>query len=123
MALNDGTADRKPESHALGLGRDKRIENVVQPLGVDAEVFHPRRRTDTLRERLGLAPAARVLVYAGRFAEEKNLPVLLQAFARLGRPYHLLLIGGAHSGRPADNVTMLPYRGDSAELAGLDPGQ
>lgn len=91
---------------------------MLQPLGVDAEVFHPRRRTDALRERLGLAPAARVLVYAGRFAEEKNLPVLLQAFARLGRPYHLLLIGGAHSGRPADNVTMLPYQGDSAELAG-----
>ena len=91
---------------------------MLQPLGVDAEVFHPRRRTDTLRERLGLAAAARVLVYAGRFAEEKNLPVLLQAFARLGRPYHLLLIGGAHSGRPADNVTMLPYRGDSVELAG-----
>lgn len=90
----------------------------LQPLGVDAEVFHPRRRTDTLRERLGLAPAARVLVYAGRFAEEKNLPVLLQAFARLGAPYHLLLIGGAHEGRPAANVTMLPYRGDSVELAG-----
>ncbi|GAC1662954.1 MAG: glycosyltransferase family 1 protein [Steroidobacteraceae bacterium] len=91
---------------------------VLQPLGVDAEVFHPQRRTNTLRARLGLDPATRVLVYAGRFAEEKNLPVLLQAFARLGQPYHLLLIGGAHAGRPAANVTMLPYRGDSVELAG-----
>ncbi len=91
---------------------------VLQPLGVDAEVFHPQRRTDALRERLGLRPGARVLVYAGRFAEEKNLPVLLQAFARLGAPYHLLLIGGAHAGRPAVNVTMLPYRGNSVELAG-----
>jgi alpha-1,6-mannosyltransferase len=59
-----------------------------------------------------------VLVYAGRFAQEKNLPVLLQAFARLGRPYHLLLIGGEQARRPAANVTMLPYRRDSAELAG-----
>jgi alpha-1,6-mannosyltransferase len=91
---------------------------MLQPLGVDTEVFHPQRRTDTLRERLGLARQARVLVYAGRFAEEKNLPVLLQAFARLGAPYHLLLIGGARAARPADNVTMLPYRGDSVELAG-----
>ena len=88
-----------------------------QPLGVDAEVFHPQRRTTTLRERLGLPAGTRVLVYAGRFAEEKNLPVLLQAFARLGAPYHLLLIGGARAARPAGNVTMMPYRRDSVELA------
>jgi alpha-1,6-mannosyltransferase len=88
-----------------------------QPLGVDAEVFHPQRRTATLRERLGLPAATRVLVYAGRFAEEKNLPVLLQAFASLGKPYHLLLIGGARAARPAGNVTMMPYRRDSVELA------
>ena len=56
-------------------------------------------------------------MYAGRFAEEKNLPVLLQAFARLGSPYHLLLIGGERRARPAPNVTMLPYRRDSSELA------
>jgi len=49
---------------------------VHQPLGVDAEVFHPARRSSTLRERLGLPARSRVLVYAGRFAEEKNLPVL-----------------------------------------------
>src|SRR5256885_11770174 len=55
-----------------------------QPLGVDAEVFHPRRRTLALRPLLGLPAQARVLIFAGRFAGEKNLPVLLQAFARLG---------------------------------------
>ena len=90
---------------------------VHQPLGVDAEGFQPQRRGEWLRQRLGLAPAARVLVYAGRFAGEKNLPVLLQAFAQLGSPYHLLLIGGEREGRPAANVTMLPYRCDSIELA------
>src|SRR2546429_9092319 len=51
------------------------------------------------------------------FAGEKNLPVLLQAFARLGAPYHLLLIGGRRAARPAANVTGLPYRRDSRELA------
>ena len=88
-----------------------------QPLGVDADVFHPRRRGDWLRHRLGLASGARVLVYAGRFAGEKNLPVLLDAFARLGAPYHLLMIGGDRERRPASNVTLLPYRRDSVELA------
>jgi alpha-1,6-mannosyltransferase len=90
---------------------------VYQPLGVDAEVFHPRRRTPALRERLRLAPETRLLVYAGRFAEEKNLPVLIEAFAQLGAPYHLLLIGGHRRARPARNVTMVPYRRDSIELA------
>jgi alpha-1,6-mannosyltransferase len=94
------------------------LQQVVhQPLGVDPTVFSPVHRGRPLRERLGLARDARVLVYAGRFAEEKNLPVLLQAFARLGAPYHLLLIGGERSTRPAANVTMIPYRRDSVELA------
>jgi alpha-1,6-mannosyltransferase len=90
---------------------------VYQPLGVDAEVFHPRRRFEGLREKLGLSANSRVLVYAGRFAGEKNLPVLLQAFARLGAPYHLLMIGGDRDARPSDNVTIMPYRRDSFELA------
>ncbi len=89
-----------------------------QPLGVDAQVFSPERRGVPAAERLGLPAHARVLIYAGRFAQEKNLPVLLQAFARLGAPYHLLLIGGEREARPARNVTMLPYRRDSVELAG-----
>jgi alpha-1,6-mannosyltransferase len=88
-----------------------------QPLGVDTDIFHPRRRTLNLREKLGLPPDARILVYAGRFAGEKNLPVLLHAFALLGEPYHLLLIGGGREARPTSNVTMLPYRRDSLELA------
>jgi alpha-1,6-mannosyltransferase len=90
---------------------------VHQPLGVDAKVFNPERRGGALRSWLGLSPAARVLVYAGRFAEEKNLPVLLEAFAHLGAPYHLLLIGGKRRARPAGNVTMIPYRRNSLELA------
>jgi alpha-1,6-mannosyltransferase len=98
--------------HGLG------IWNAVhQPLGVDAEIFTPKRRSDALRRRLGLPASTRLLVYAGRFAREKNLPVLLNAFARLGSPYHLVLIGGDESSRPAANISTLPYRRDSIELA------
>lgn len=97
-----------------GLGVQQAVH---QPLGVDAEVFCPERRGEWLRRRLELSPAARVLVYAGRFAGEKNVPVLLDAFARLGAPYHLLLLGGDREARPAANVTMLPFQRDSIELA------
>ncbi len=99
--------------HSMGVPH-----TLYQPLGVDAEVFHPKRRSTELRAKLGLPPNSRVLVYAGRFAGEKNLPVLLQAFARLGSPYHLLMIGGDREARPTRNVTILPYRRDSLELAG-----
>ncbi len=90
---------------------------VHQPLGVDAEIFRPERRTSELRTRLGLSHEVRLLAFAGRFAGEKNLPVLLHAFARLGHPYHLVLIGGDREARPTHNVSMLPYRRDSLELA------
>lgn len=89
----------------------------LQPLGVDAEIFSPTRRVRDLRRDLNLAPDTRLLAFAGRFAGEKNLPVLLEAFAQLGPHYHLLLIGGGESGRVADNVTKVPYRRDSRELA------
>jgi alpha-1,6-mannosyltransferase len=90
---------------------------VLQPLGVDVEVFHPGHRDQGLRRSLGLEDRVRLLVYAGRFSAEKNLPALRAAFSRLGPDYHLLLIGGAEHARPAGNITLLPYRRDSAELA------
>jgi alpha-1,6-mannosyltransferase len=90
---------------------------LYQPLGVDTNVFRPERRTTGLRKKLGLPGETRILVYAGRFAAEKNLPILLRAFARLGRPYHLLMIGGEVEARPAPNVTIIPYRRDSLDLA------
>jgi alpha-1,6-mannosyltransferase len=88
-----------------------------QPLGVDTGIFSPLRRTLDLRRRLELPDDTRLLVYAGRFSEEKNLHVLRAAMVLLGKPYHLLLIGGGRSARPSHNVSMLPYRRDSIELA------
>jgi alpha-1,6-mannosyltransferase len=89
----------------------------LQPLGVDTAIFAPERRTLDLRRYLGLSEDARLLVYAGRFSEEKNLDVLRAAMALLGGPYHLLLVGGGRSARPSEHITVLPYRRDSLELA------
>jgi alpha-1,6-mannosyltransferase len=90
----------------------------VQPLGVDLETFSPERRGRDLRSELSLPADTRLLVFAGRFSAEKNIPILVDAFGRLGKPYHLLLIGGAERGR-AENVTRLPYCRDNRELAGV----
>jgi alpha-1,6-mannosyltransferase len=57
-------------------------------------------------------------VYAGRFSAEKNIAPLQAAFARLGSGYHLLMVGGGES-RRTGNITVLPYRRDSAALARL----
>jgi alpha-1,6-mannosyltransferase len=69
-------------------------------MGVDAERFHPRRKTaEVRRELLARAAAsenATLLLYAGRLAPEKNLPLLLDLLTILSthRGEYRLLIAG-----------------------------
>jgi alpha-1,6-mannosyltransferase len=99
---------------------DAGIERVVvQPLGVDAETFAPSRGDDQLRARLGLAGNVRLLVFAGRLAPEKNVPELFAMIDVLGAPYHLLVIGGEHVGRPLPRVTLLPYEREPSAMAAM----
>src|SRR4051794_8200439 len=60
--------------HAIGVRHA-----TCQPLGVDVDTFTPERRGRDLRAEFGLSRDARVLVFAGRFSAEKNIPVLLEA--------------------------------------------
>jgi alpha-1,6-mannosyltransferase len=99
------------------LSRSGVSRTALQPLGVDTEIFSPIRRTLDLRRLLELPADARLLVFAGRFSDEKNLDVLRGAMALLGKPYHLLLVGGGRSRHLSENITVLPYRRDSIELA------
>jgi alpha-1,6-mannosyltransferase len=93
---------------------------VHQPLGIDSRVFHPQRGDETLREHLGLDPDTRLLVYAGRFTPEKKLHVLVEAVRKLGRRYHLILVGGGGLELPrAPNVTIVPFKRDQRQLARL----
>ena len=108
------TPSRLMCDYLAGLGVHR---TALQPLGVDTEIFSPQRRTPDLRRTLGLADDTRLLVYAGRFSGEKNIEVLRSALRLLGERYHLLMIGGEESGRPAANITVQPYRRDSIELA------
>ncbi|HEU4459109.1 MAG TPA: glycosyltransferase [Methylibium sp.] len=103
---------------ALGLARVRQ-----QPMGVDTAVFRPQPAEPGLRERLGLAPATKLLLYAGRFAPEKNLGLLVEALKRLG-PEHALLLVGAGPARPSahERVRVLPYEPDPPALARLMAG-
>ena len=51
--------------------------------GVDTQLFTPARRSDSLRATWGAGPNDVVAIYVGRLAAEKNLPVVLRAFAAL----------------------------------------
>ncbi len=97
--------------HSIGVAHA-----TCQPLGVDVDAFTPERRTRDLVTELNLPRGTRLLVFAGRFSAEKNIPVLTAALRRLGQPYHLLLIGG-DTARRDGNVTRIPYCRDNRELA------
>jgi alpha-1,6-mannosyltransferase len=90
-----------------------------QPLGIDSGVFRPQRRVETLREHLHLPSNARLLVYAGRFTPEKKLGVLIDAVRKLGRPYHLVLIGGGTELPRFPQITYVPFKRDQRQLARL----
>ncbi|HSI50414.1 MAG TPA: glycosyltransferase family 1 protein, partial [Ideonella sp.] len=53
---------------------------MVVARGVDTQLFHPRFRSEALRESWGAAPGDLVVVHVGRLAAEKNLGTLMQAF-------------------------------------------
>ncbi len=92
---------------------------VHQPLGIDADIFRPQRRIDTLRQHLHLPSDARLLVYAGRFTAEKKLAVLIDAVRKLGRPYHLVLVGGGETLPHYPQITYIPFKRDQRALARL----
>ena len=90
-----------------------------QPLGIDSDIFHPRRRRDSLRAELGLPEDTRLLVYAGRFTADKKLSYLIEAVRKLGKPYHLLLVGGGAPMPQHAQLSFLPFQRDQCALAGL----
>jgi alpha-1,6-mannosyltransferase len=96
------------------------IANAVhQSLGIDCWTFCPQRRDATLRDQLRLTPNARLLVYAGRFTPEKKLALLYQAVRKLGKPYHLVLIGNGEAPPRSNLLTHIPFVRDLRLLARL----
>ena len=110
-----------PSRHIADRLRDAGVPDVmVQSLGVDTDLFHPSRADpDGVRRELGLSADAKLLVFAGRPAREKNIDVLLDAVALLGSGYHLLLIGAGAGARPQANATFMDFQRDPREVARL----
>src|SRR5690606_5751646 len=64
------------------------------PKAVDAERFHPTRRSDAMRERLTGANAdAPLVVYAGRVSFEKRVDVLAEAVQALRGEARFAVVG------------------------------
>ena len=64
--------------------------------GVDTRLFNPGKRSAALRRQWEIQPQQRVVIYVGRLAPEKNLPVVLQAYAAMKTAYRdarLVLVG------------------------------
>ena len=113
MAPSQGMAQRL---QAWGVPRV-----TVQPLGVDCSVFTPCAQDAAWRVRLcrdhGLARDPRLLIYTGRFAPEKNLQLLADAVALLGRSHVLLAVGDGPAPPVGDQVLVLPPEHDCQQLA------
>ncbi len=98
------------------------------PLGVDLALFQPDRRFRAIETRRARKlPEAPIALYAGRFAAEKGLDLILDAWAEVERRtgFRLALLGDGprtavlRAHRYADRVLWLPYERDRDRLADL----
>ncbi len=105
------------------------LANLIRiPLGVDLERFHPRRRSESLRQSLGVEAGDVLLFFAGRFSTEKGIEPLGEALTRIcARPgIKVVLVGTGPLERflcekteELANVTMLGYEDNPERLAAL----
>lgn len=93
----------------------------VQPLGVDCDAFNPHARDEHWRTELcrehGLADDTKLFIYTGRFAVEKNLPLLADAVRLLGPGHVLVAVGSGPLPPHGPRVLVLPPEHDSRRLA------
>ncbi|KAJ6587676.1 hypothetical protein DFH09DRAFT_819653, partial [Mycena vulgaris] len=73
-----------PSASTAGLLRERGFGNLrVCSRGVDVGAFSPALRSERLRESWGAPPSAVVILSVGRLSPEKNLALLVEAFALL----------------------------------------
>ena len=68
----------------------------IVPRGIDTQLFNPHKRSLRLREQWGANDQTTVMLYVGRLAAEKNLPLVIQSYAMAQKIHHdvkLVLVG------------------------------
>ncbi|HEX3366544.1 glycosyltransferase [Phenylobacterium sp.] len=110
-----------PSRHSASRLAEAGVKDVsVHPLGVDLELFHPSRGDRAaLLKRLDFPSNARLLVFAGRPAREKNIDSMVAAVEMLGDPYRLVLIGAGKDSRYPSSVACIDFEGEPEKLAGV----
>lgn len=95
-------------------------ETRVVARGVDTALFNPLRRSAELRARWGVGAHDPVVLYVGRIAPEKNLPLVLTSFAAMQRraPRARLVFVGDGPAR-----TLLQRQHPEAIFAGMRTGE
>jgi len=76
-----GAATFVPTIELAGYLAGRGFTNVVRlPRAVDTQLFDPARRDAALRARWGVRPDQLAVIYVGRIAAEKNLPLAVRSF-------------------------------------------
>ncbi|HMN27038.1 MAG TPA: glycosyltransferase, partial [Caldilineaceae bacterium] len=104
MVYNQLQAVATPTETAAAILRTQGIHVPVTAIscGVDVHRFQPRPGLERspIRKRYGLAPDKITFCYIGRLAREKDLGLMIRAFAQLDRQDIQLAIGGKGGIRP-----------------------
>jgi glycosyltransferase involved in cell wall biosynthesis len=66
---------------------------VIPSVGIEPEEFQNPGRADRARAEFGISESAPLLVFVGRLAKEKDIPLLLEVLAVLPAAVRLLLVG------------------------------
>jgi len=111
------------------INKQANIDSQLIPLGIDTDLFHPRKRDPELRRQLlagfDLPPSARLLVGVGRHHHEKQWPVVFQAVGALrDENVAMVQIGNGfandrvqNAAAAAGNVRLMGHIGDREQLA------
>lgn len=87
-----------PSDHLRALLQRWGLRNAItMQLGVDTQTFYPDVQDLIWKDQLGIPADAKVLLYVGRLAKEKNIETLLEAaemlFKDADRHYWLVIVG------------------------------
>lgn len=99
---------------------EQRFRNIgIWGRGVDSHRFNPAKRDPALREKYGIGPDQKLLLYVGRVAGEKNLGLLMDAWRAVpSRDDCRLLIVGDGPLRPKLEAVGDPYTSFTGYLYG-----